>query len=163
MVEVAAPTRLSSESNQPWKSNLKSSMKSSAAGSPVKDSSSATRASTAPRPAPAGRRCGGSTASPAMKKMATELIGLIVEQGRAKLLRKDGRVRITGKVDRLHLAAAQDILDRLHGKPTQPTEQVPTVDVSTLSDEELSTLDSLRSRVLGPNGTNNSASGAQKP
>ncbi len=98
-----------------------------------------------------------------MKKMATELIGLIVEQGRAKLLRKDGRVRITGKVDRLHLAAAQDILDRLHGKPTQPTEQVPTVDVSTLSDEELSTLDSLRSRVLGPNGTNNSASGAQKP
>ncbi len=34
------------------------------------------------------------------------------------------------------IRAAEIILDRLHGKPTQPIQQVPRVDVSGLSPEE---------------------------
>ncbi len=49
------------------------------------------------------------------------------------------------------LRAAQDVLDRLHGKPTQPFEEVPPVDVSGLSTEEMETLDRLLARVL-PDG-----------
>ncbi len=49
----------------------------------------------------------------------------------------------------VRVRAAQDILDRLHGKPTQPIQQVPPVDVSGLTPEEMETLDHLLARVLG--------------
>ncbi len=47
------------------------------------------------------------------------------------------------------IRAAEIILNRLHGKPTQPIQQVPPVDVSGLSPEEMETLDHLLARVLG--------------
>ncbi len=48
--------------------------------------------------------------------------------------------------------------DRLHGKSTQPVEELPAVDVTGLSDDELSTLNSLLSRVFGPGETGDPAS-----
>ncbi len=45
------------------------------------------------------------------------------------------------------LRAVQDILDRLRGKPTQPIEVVPPVDLSHLSDKELKDLGHLLDRV----------------
>jgi hypothetical protein len=48
------------------------------------------------------------------------------------------------------IRAAEIIMDRLHGKPTQPVKELPAVDVTGLTDDELSTLNSLLSRVLGP-------------
>ncbi len=59
----------------------------------------------------------------------------------------------------VRLRAAQDILDRMHGKPKQPVEQVPPVDTSVLSTEEMETLDRLLSRVLGPDGAGDPTSG----
>ncbi len=47
------------------------------------------------------------------------------------------------------IRAAEIILDRLHGKPTQPLEVVPPVDVSGLTIEEQKQLESLLARVLG--------------
>ncbi len=47
----------------------------------------------------------------------------------------------------MHLAAAQDVLDRLHGKPTQSVEVAPRVDLSHLSDKELKDLGRLLERV----------------
>ncbi len=57
------------------------------------------------------------------------------------------------------IRAAEIILDRLHGRPTQPTEHVPAVDLSQLTDDEIHLLDSLLSRVLGADGAGDSASG----
>lgn len=56
------------------------------------------------------------------------------------------------------LRAAQDILDRLHGKATQPIEVAPPVDVSGLTDQELQTLDRLLTKivVVPCNGNSNS-------
>lgn len=56
------------------------------------------------------------------------------------------------------IRAAEIIMNRLHGKPTQPVEELPAVDVTGLTDDELSTLNSLLSRVLGPGGAGDSAS-----
>ncbi len=59
----------------------------------------------------------------------------------------------------MHLAAAQDVLDRLHGKPTQPVEVAPQVDLSHLSDKELDDFNRLLARVLpgeGAGGTRKS-------
>lgn len=57
----------------------------------------------------------------------------------------------------IQLRAAQEILDRLHGKPTQPVQQLPPIDVSNLSEEELETLDRLLARVSTCNGTGGQA------
>jgi len=49
----------------------------------------------------------------------------------------------------VRLRAAQEVLDRLHGKPTQPLEVAPPVDVSGLTITEQHQLDRLLARVLG--------------
>ena len=49
----------------------------------------------------------------------------------------------------VRLRAAQEVLDRLHGKPAQPVDRVPPVDVSGLKIEEQQHLDRLLARVLG--------------
>ncbi len=49
----------------------------------------------------------------------------------------------------VRLRAAQEVLDRLHGKPTQPLEVAPPVDVSGLTITEQQQLDRLLARVLG--------------
>ncbi len=55
------------------------------------------------------------------------------------------------------IRAAEIILDRLHGKPTQPVEQAPPIDVSKLTDDELATLNTLLSRVVVADGSGRSA------
>ncbi len=55
----------------------------------------------------------------------------------------------------VRLRAAQEVLDRLHGKPTQPLEVAPPVDVSGLSIEEQKQLESLLARVLGDGARGN--------
>ncbi len=48
----------------------------------------------------------------------------------------------------VRLRAAQEILDRLHGKPTQPIKHEPSVDVSVLSKEDRETLSVLLDRIF---------------
>ncbi len=80
-------------------------------------------------------------------------IGLIagaIAEGHRRL--KDRRKKVQG-LRRVHLAAAQDVLDRLHGKPTQPVEVVPRVDLSHLTDKELDDFNRLLARVLPGDGS----------
>ncbi len=55
----------------------------------------------------------------------------------------------------VRLRAAQEVLDRLHGKPTQPLEVAPPVDVNGLTIEEKKQLDNLLARVLGDGARGN--------
>jgi hypothetical protein len=55
----------------------------------------------------------------------------------------------------VRLRAAQEVLDQLHGKPTQPLEVAPPVDVSRLTIEEKKQLDNLLARVLGDGARGN--------
>jgi hypothetical protein len=82
------------------------------------------------------------------EESAIELIGAVIEEGRRRLRKrgKDG-------IERVHLAAAQEVLDRLHGRPTQPLETLPRVDFSGLSDKELETLNRLLARVIPGDGS----------
>jgi hypothetical protein len=48
----------------------------------------------------------------------------------------------------VRLRAAQEVLERLHGNPTQPLEVAPPVDVSGLTITEQQQLDRLLARVL---------------
>ncbi len=58
-----------------------------------------------------------------------------------------GTLATRGRKTWLRLRAAQDVLDRLHGKPTQSVEVVPPEDLSHLSDKELRDLGRLLDRV----------------
>lgn len=58
------------------------------------------------------------------------------------------------------IRAAEIILDRLHGKPTQPIADVPVADISKLTTEELRTLDALLARVVTTDGSARSAGAA---
>lgn len=53
------------------------------------------------------------------EETAIAVIGAVIEDGRRRL-RKRGKDGIRP----VHLAATQDVLDRLHGKPAQPVEHV---------------------------------------
>ncbi len=68
-----------------------------------------------------------------------------------------GKALTSSRKWRDRIQAANIILDRLHGKPIQPVEHVPAIDVSQLSTDELRTLDGLLSRVVVADGSGRSA------
>jgi hypothetical protein len=86
------------------------------------------------------------------EESAIALIGAAIEEGRRRL-----RTRGKDGIRRVHLAAAQEVLDRLHGRPTQPMEVLPPVDMSRLSDKELDTLNRLIARVIPSDGARGQA------
>jgi hypothetical protein len=82
-----------------------------------------------------------------------DLIGGIIAEGQRRLRKRWKKKGETQPgVRRVHLAAAQDVLDRLHGKATQPVDVMPPVDVSMLSRKDRDTLDRLLARVLEGDG-----------
>ncbi len=84
---------------------------------------------------------------------AVDLIGGIIAEGQRRLRKRWKKKGETQPgVRRVHLAAAQDVLDRLHGKATQPVDVMPPVDVSMLSRKDRDTLDRLLARVLEGDG-----------
>ncbi len=86
-----------------------------------------------------------------------ELIGLAIDEGRRRLRQrvrkgKKGEVSPLLPFRRVHLSAAEDVLYILHGKPTQPVEVAPRVDLSGLRDKELDDFNRFIARVTRGDG-----------
>ncbi len=88
------------------------------------------------------------------EQSAIDLIGSVIDEGLRRLKPCRGkRGEPMQQVKHVHLAAAQDVLDRLHGRPTQSVEVMPPVDMSHLTDKEVHDLNRLLARVHQGDGT----------